>query len=254
MLTVLRLGNSQDTAGPIPEEERAHAIGARLLSEAAGQPVTTVQRTIWPAPVLPSLVEGWLDRYQPDIVFLYVASVWTCYESVSLRVRELLGPLGIRASHAFDRLDTRTSLHTRPGMRQVRSLLHHTVGRAAYFEPEEIVERMAECVRLVLRREGPALVVRGPVVPLYVDLPGLRARADARHRQLHLGLQQLCARLHFPYLDEQVYRPDAEEALLREPDRLHFNAAGHRVYGAADGAGLIAALRQHGRLPSLTAG
>jgi hypothetical protein len=68
-MRVLRLSNSDDTAGELSPEVRAWHIAGEVLAAALGEPVETTTRVIWPEPSLPDLVDRWLDRYEPDMVF-----------------------------------------------------------------------------------------------------------------------------------------------------------------------------------------
>lgn len=97
MIRILRLGNSDDTSPGIPDDQRAYALAAQVLEDAAGQPVETVVRTIWPDPELPGLIDEWLDRYKPDLVFLKVTWYWYGYESVPLRLERRLRWIGKRS-------------------------------------------------------------------------------------------------------------------------------------------------------------
>ncbi|HET7738783.1 MAG TPA: hypothetical protein VFK32_09440, partial [Tepidiformaceae bacterium] len=93
-MLVLRLSNSQDIQGDIPPGGRAWEIAAGLLAQDVGESVETTQRVIWPRPELPGLIDTWLDRYQPDLVFLWVSYYWGSYEILPNQLERKYGRAG----------------------------------------------------------------------------------------------------------------------------------------------------------------
>jgi hypothetical protein len=67
---LLRLTNSSDTYEGVPEAQRAHRIADQLFTELTGEPVETILKLFWPDPGLPEIVERWIGRYEPDVVFM----------------------------------------------------------------------------------------------------------------------------------------------------------------------------------------
>ena len=86
MVTILRLTHSADFDEAIPEEHRGTAVSQRRFSEVTGLEATTIAKNAWPGPELPAVLGGWLERYQPDIVFLGVNPIWFTYESVPVKL------------------------------------------------------------------------------------------------------------------------------------------------------------------------
>jgi hypothetical protein len=78
----------------VPGAERAHRIADELFTELTGEPVEPVLKLFWPEPGLPDIVDRWIARYQPDVVFMRTSMVWCAYESVPLRIERRLGRLG----------------------------------------------------------------------------------------------------------------------------------------------------------------
>ena len=93
-MRLLRLTNSNDYNDEIPELLRGEAITRRLAAEAIGEDVETVSRAFWPSSKLPAKVAGWLDEYEPDMVFIRCAAYWVSFESLPLRIDRTLGRLG----------------------------------------------------------------------------------------------------------------------------------------------------------------
>src|SRR4029079_15876972 len=82
---ILRLSNSDDMREAPDVPRRAYRIVEAALTAETGEPVETIVRDAWPEPNLPDVVDGWLKRYEPDIVFLKVSSYWFTYRSTPLK-------------------------------------------------------------------------------------------------------------------------------------------------------------------------
>lgn len=242
-MRLLWLGGSNDDYGATPEAERGFGIACRMLGEAAGDDVNLVRKRIWPNAALPALVERWMGEAEPEIVYLKANTYWACYESVAARGAERWGNRGEKLVLESQRV---LGEERRPDgllMRVGRRLARRTIGAATYFEPDEVTAMMEQLLRVILRREGVAVVVRGGFPPFAARRGAARARADARYAAMHDGLAQLCARLHVPFLEDERGLTDAELRSLKEPDLTHPNRAGHARIGALDGEALIAAWR-----------
>ena len=226
-----------------------------MLAEEAGEPVETIVRVIWPSPVLPDLIERWMEQYQPDFVSLKVSPYWFTFESVPLKLQRKLGPIGApMASMGLKAADTPWLAHNAV-FRAGRRLALNTIGGVTHFTPEEVIGVMDACVRRVLRHEGVVLEVRGP---LAADRAGSgrarEARLEARRLAVHLAMKRMCADLHIHYTGRDGPAPVDRDAGIHGGDQLHLNAEGHRRKGEEEGLAYVAAWRAaHGQHPDESA-
>lgn len=234
-MKILWLGNSNDQpSAEVPESALRHKLLEPRLAEAIGESVEITARQFWPTPDAAKVVEGFMTRYAPDVVYLGTNSFWFNHESVPLRLERALGPFGsfVRRT-ALNANGAGWFAHNR-AYRSVRDFARRHIDGAYHFEPEEVVQRMAECIRVVLRSEGALLLVRTPSGKRdTAPTPKVRDRREARRLQVHLGLKKLCDELHVDYLgsDRPSYidRPlGPEDPALLQGDAFHRNAAGHR--------------------------
>ncbi|MBI5949746.1 MAG: hypothetical protein HY875_16530 [Chloroflexi bacterium] len=243
-MKVLRLGNSEDVREDIPLEKRAYAIAARRLEEACGEPVETVPRVIWPEPELPDLVREWLDRYEPDIVFLKVTWYWWGYESVPRRIERKLGRVGKPVAQASLKAADISWLSTTRPFKFGRRLAHRLIGGDPQFRPEQVISVMEATIRAILAKEGVGLVVkatgggRAPEGALadYFD-------AFVKRRELVEGsIKRFCEGLGVVYIaHEKPVIPNDPE--LKRGDGIHRGTAGHMSMGDHEGGGLVQAWR-----------
>ncbi|MGI8925430.1 MAG: hypothetical protein ACR2HN_02140 [Tepidiformaceae bacterium] len=243
-MKVLRLGNSNDFAGGLRKDERASGIAERMLAEASGEPVETNVRTIWPTPDLPDLLERWLDRYEPDLVFLSYSSYWFAYQSVPLKIERTFPFIGRHLRSASNQATARPWLARSRPYHLVRQFSLRTIGGATYFTTTEVIERMEACIRRVLAREHVALVVRGTFggQERYRDLPArLQALHHERRLEVHHALKALCSDLHVVYVSREVRQNEAEVEAILGADAFHWNAQGHQIRGEVEGAAMVQA-------------
>ncbi len=240
-MRVLRLGNSADNDPNVPDDERMHVIAGRLFTAETNEPVEHVLRVAWPSPELPGLLDGWLTRYEPDMVVFVVNGFWFNYQSVPLKLERKLGqwvrPLTTRGRAVAAR--------AWPGESRVfriaRNLLLRTIGGATYFTPPEVLAVTEACIKVTLARESVAMVVRGPLSPIGADTGEQRKRtAEQRRLLVHAGLEALCARYHLQYVGRQAKMDDPEWQALSRGDGLHLNTAGHQGRGQAEGRAMLA--------------
>jgi hypothetical protein len=156
-------------------------------------------RSIWPTAELPSLIESWMVKHHPDLVFMKVVSYWFCYESVPLKVERKLGRLGKPVADAGVKAADTGWLASNPLFHAGRRLAQRTIGAVSPFEPQEVLERMSAFIRQVLRSENTALLVKGPggtqrllfrppgevprggTAPIRTAISGTAVRGTARH-------------------------------------------------------------------------
>lgn len=243
-MKLLRLAVSDDTNPRIPEDQRIPVVAAKLFSEETGEPVDQVLRVFWPTPDYPSLVERWMEREKPDMVYLWVNSYCFTYESVPLRIERRLGRFGRLVNRGSQRAaNTRWLAETRP-FRAGRRLAHRFIGGDLNFTPTEVLERVELLLRRVLEHEGAIVVVRGPRTAYGEDggAKGL-ARAESRRKQVDDGLASICRRLHVEYHSKEGRTPaEADDQWL--PDRIHANVASSYETGVEQGEQMVAAWRR----------
>jgi hypothetical protein len=203
---LLFLGNSNDLNPDIPDELRSPAVTARLLADAIGEPVDLSVRVIWPDPSLPDLVESWLDRYEPDIVFLKVNWYWWGYESVPRRIERVLGPAGRLPSRAGTKLaDTSAVGHSR-AFKQLRRLCHRAIGGDAPFTAAQVVDVVDACMARILARESIVLVVKGTATYTLQGEPAVwdyRERFERGRDRVEGALESKCRRLGVAWSDNR---------------------------------------------------
>lgn len=251
-MKILRLSDSDDI-GEVREAQRGFRVVERVLAEATGEPVETLVRVIWPSPALPDLVEGWVDRYQPDLVIFKANGYWYVYRSVPLQIRRRLavvgGPIGTAAAWAGK---TRW-LARRRAFKATRGFLVRTLGGASYFEPEQVIETMTECVRRIARREHIGIVVRTPIIG-WLELPYLSARQRevmcARLAVVESAAAALCDSVHAIHVGRDPYGPLPLAGEIYEADGLHLNAATQEWYARQEAEALLAVWRSQKGLPA----
>lgn len=231
LVRILRLTNSSDIQASIPLEQRASAVCDRLVEQLTGEAVETTVRVFWPAPQLPEVVDGWIERYRPDVLFVRTSAYWCSYESLPLRLERRL-PL---AGHWLARAGTRTGESRWAGSRPfqlVRRTLVRTFGGEVHFEPSEVTEILDQVFRRAARRESLVMALRGPGFPRDVtESPRGARRARRRNDALDHALAAMSERLHV------AYAPHPQEFELAQlgADRFHTNEAGQRVQGEVEG-------------------
>jgi len=254
-MKLLWLGTSNDVDGHLPEEQRAPALMAKQLSETLGLEVDFVARTIWPTEKLPSLVESWMEKHEPDLVFLKVVPYWFCYESVPLKLQRKLGRVGGPLASAGLKAADIGWLASTPLFHAGRRLAQRTIGGATHFEPVEVAERIESCIRVILRNEDAALLVRGPRGATdYYSGERARVRSEARRKSVHQALKSLCEELHVVYMGVEAarYKGHTTSAL---GDRVHFDMSEQSIEVAEHAPWFIQAWeQQHSSPPAVAPG
>lgn len=219
-MRVLKIATSDAFAGDTPDELRTEAVSDLLMEAVTGEPFETVVKSHMPSPSLPGAVERWLDRHNPDIVFIFPNLFFVNYESTPVKLQRKFG----RASKPIVGLGLAAGgnqwLNRRRWFRTARRGVKRLLGGEPYFEPEAAVACYEAVAAKVLQREGVSLAIGLPASagqPDWMD----EGRADARYRVLHRGLSELCAKAHAPYYGYE--RPARTHDLERylDPDGLH---------------------------------
>ncbi len=243
-MKLLVLGNSNDTGAWVDPSARRHVqLGERLASE-FGMPVEVVAKSTWPNDRMVPYVERVLDEVEPDMVFLNITTFPFAYESTPLRVKRVLRRVGGEpVGDAGMRLAGSKRWSHNAVFRTLRKLGKATVGGDTHFTTDEVVDRYGELIRLLARREGMAISVKGPFGR---GRPGItkreRERHEARRQRVHVPLQALCRQLHVPYTgsDAPYWQVQPRPKGLTVGDGTHANEAGH-VYLADDHFGPLRA-------------
>lgn len=231
-MRLLRLTNSSDTYEGVPEVQRAHRIADDLFTELTGEPVEPVLKLFWPDASLPDVVERWVARYEPDVVFMRASMVWVAYESVPLRLERRLGRLGRPLARLGFKVGGNETMTRTAAFRKARSWALRTIGGDTHFEPEEVTANVAETFRRVLKREAviPALCGPGFAREASGTTKG-RERAARRNSELHLRLGAMADSMRIPYSSARM----EFDATHLAPDGWHTGVVGQRVQGEIEG-------------------
>ncbi len=230
-MRILRLTNSSDVLATVPEHLRATRIAENVVAELTGEAVETEMRVFWPTPDLPDVVERWIARFEPDVLFIRAAAYWCSYESVPLRVERKLGPLGKPLARAGLKAGGSRLARVR-AFQMVRRLAGRTIGGDVNFKPEEAAAIIEAVFRRALSHEALVPVMRGPGMAR--DSTGTRAgllRAQRRNAELSALLARMCQSLHILYAPVE----DTFDAAPLDGDQFHSNEAGQRQQGEMEG-------------------
>jgi len=232
-MRILRLTNSSDLHAGVAPELRAAAIVERVVGHATGEAVESMVRAIWPTPDLPNRIDRWIERFQPDVIFLRSTSFWCTYESAPLRIERRLGRLGKPLATAGLGLGGNTWLVERRAFKLARTAVMRTIGGDPHFTPEQASGVVAEVLRRAVARESTVAVVRGPAQfhNSAATAAGYR-RAQARLAALDSLTAEACRKLHIRYLSAVGMNDDPASRL---GDALHDGETAHQVMGEFEG-------------------
>jgi hypothetical protein len=229
---LLRLTNSSDTFEGVPEARRATRIAEDVFTELTGEPIETVLKLFWPEPGLPEIVERWIDRYQPDVVFLRTSMIWCAYESVPLRLERRLGWFGRPLARLGFKLGGSQAMIANPLFRAARRWALRTIGGDVYFQPEEAAAIVADAFRRVVAREAVIPALCGPGFAR--DASGTtkgRERAARRNADLDLRLADVARTLHIAFVSCRMEFDPTHLAA----DGFHTGVVGQRAQGEIEG-------------------
>lgn len=243
-MRILRLTDSDDITGPIPEEQRGFRVVERVIRERTGENAETILRPIWPSPKLPGLIDDWIERYEPDLVIFKINGYWYLYPSVPLQLRRKLGPLGAPIEALGKKAADIPFIVRSRAFFLTRQLLLATVGGATYFTTQQAVEMTEECARRILRYEHVGLVLRAPLIG-WVELPSIpnawRQRIAEEMRAGHVAFHEMAARLHAEYVGRDPADPLPHLEDIYQPDGLHLNPWVQEWYATVEAEALLAA-------------
>ncbi|MBA4179087.1 MAG: hypothetical protein C0506_00720 [Anaerolinea sp.] len=245
MLRILRLGNSNDAVLAIPEHLRAPSIADAMLAEASGEQVEAVNKTMWPTPDFPEILDRWLDRYAPDVVLMQINAYWYAYPRLLLSMRHL-PMLGRFASRAEAKLANSPGIALSRPVVLLRDQLMRVFGGTTAFSPEQVGDVVEASLRVVLARESIGVGVRGPFFALAEEFGGRAGRrAVSTHSQVYLDVERRCARLMVPFEGRNPGIPMGGSGSYLK-DRMHLNEGGQALRGQMEGRVLVRAWEQTG--------
>ena len=227
---MLLLGNSNDSGGWIDGGRQRHEIVRDRLAELYGEPVEVIPKNIWPNDSMPRVVDGWIEKNEPDVIYMTMAAYWFCYQSVPLRVRRLLKRLGPKVSDAGFRAAESPRWAFNPVFRGARGAMQRTLGGDTHFTTSEVIERVTATIQAVLRHEGVVLAIQGADGRTdYGFTRRSRARNERRRQEVHRALKEFCAEHHVTYENTETARWTTDKVLSknRVGDGLHANARWH---------------------------
>jgi hypothetical protein len=243
-MRVLRLSNSDDFAGDLPPEARAWYIAGEVLAAEIGEPVETSTRTVWPTPALPYLVDSWLDRHNPDMVFLKVNWYWYGYESVPLRLRRRVPIVGKPLAAAGDGATKIPWISTTRAFKATRNAANRVIGGDSNFTCDEVIERMQAVIRRIIAREHIILIVKGAgggrdaigaLGPYY-------SRFKPKREYVEGTIEACCKDLGVHYTGIGRIRT-REESDLDSGDGVHKGTHGLNRVGLIEGEAMVEAWR-----------
>jgi hypothetical protein len=241
---VLRLTNSNDVNSAVAGAANKASIGERMLAEAAGEPVETTIRTIWPSSELPQLIAQWVRRYEPDLVLFVVSSYWFTYESIPTKVEHSLGPVGPSLARLGIRAAGNNRLANNRLFRAGRGALLNTIGGVPFFTTDEVNQMVEECLRAVVGFEGVGVVARGPRISYAAEgTRKAKRRAEARRLAVHRHVSELCRRLHVEYIGWDSAVTAQEDSSGLQGDLVHMNESLHAEQGRIEGEAMLRAWR-----------
>ncbi|MGE3073539.1 MAG: SGNH/GDSL hydrolase family protein [Dehalococcoidia bacterium] len=240
-MKILRLTNSSDIHPGVTPEQRSPAVCERVISEALGEPVETVVKTMWPTPAFSGVLGRWLEQYEPDVVFIRLSSFWVAYESVPLRIQRKLGRAGTPIAAAGLRLGDRPWLVERGVYKGGRKLVVRTIGGDTHFTPAEVGAVFDAVFRNIAAKESILPVVRG--TNLLLNSAGTKSgmqRTKQRVAALNHETEAACIRHHVTFFPE----PPAEALSdSRLGDELHDSPEAHERLGIDDANAILEAWR-----------
>jgi hypothetical protein len=247
-LKFLWLGNSNDNParpGVRPGSRRPELMVAELEAF-LGRPIALIIKPIWPEEVLPGIVERWMEREKPDIVWLDIAAYWISYESSPKRVSRWFGRAGERAAALGERAGHNTWLAERRTFRGLRKLTQAVIGGDPPFTTEVVVERITRCARIILRDEDVLLIIEAPRGRnnMYATKAAAR-RGEVRRLRVHRQLRALAAELHCGYLGSDVSMLVSAPIRDFQKDAFHMDEQGHAISAAMDFPVLRDAVLKH---------
>jgi hypothetical protein len=216
--------------GHIEQQSLFPALMREPLARALNEPVEVIARPIWPTTDLPRVLDGWMSRYEPDLVMFAVSPFWFLYESLPLRLGRRFGRVGAFGTRVALAVAATPWLAHNRAFQSMRRAVQRRVPGSGYFEPGEVVATSQMAIRAILRREGAYLVVVGPAGGDDWATDARSAQRIAERRaQVNDAMASFCRLLHLEYWDVDGLSKMADpQAKSLQGDRLHLDEAGHK--------------------------
>lgn len=237
-LKILRLTNSNDFNPAIPERSRGPALTDAIIRAALDEPVETISRSFWPSERFPPILNEWLDRYEPDLVFIRSAAYWVSFESVPLRFERKLGWLGKWPAKVGNKIGSEPTIASNWLARRGRRAAVRTIGGDTYFTPKAAASHVEDMLRVIVKRESVVALVRGPGHTH--NSAGTRrayARAKSRNEAFESELKAVCGRMRVAYVS--AFAAAAASGLGR--DDVHTVEGGERAFAEMEGPAIVKA-------------
>ncbi len=250
-MKLLRLAPSDEFISDVDPSTRAVPLVDQILERELGEPVESITRSAVPSARLPGIVESWLERYEPDIVYLLVNIFFLNYESTPQRVRRRGGKrIGAPVADAGIRMGKIPRLNKNPAFKASRRLIKKVVGGDTYFEPAEYSTNVISTLQKVIQREGTGAVVFGPVTAQVTREWMKPTKAEARRLLVHRDIQSFCVRTSVPYYgaDIPITAADYFDDMIGDDD-LHSNQAGHAMRAVVEARMILGSWRRLHGLP-----
>ncbi len=246
-LKILWLSNSNDNRANLTEGARRPELMAKMLEHEIGRPVTLVTKPIWPSEELPEIIERWMTREEPDIVWLNTSAYWFAYESVPLRLKNRLGRVGDGVSGIGIRAGKDPRFANSATFRLLRKLLQLTIGGDTQLTPQQVVERQTKSARTIARQEHVVLILEGPSgrQNFYASKRS-EMRAERKRLYVHSRLRALAQELRAGYCGTDVTLRDLVGELSTQKDKFHMDEAGHATSAKLDFPTLLEAVKTAG--------
>lgn len=234
-MKVLLFGNSAtEPRDGIRKDQLMTTVSVEKFARETGQRYDLVVRKAWPNDRLPALAAAWMAEEKPNLVLMSVNDYWYNYESVPRKLKERYGRVGKWVGDLGDKAAKNPRIAHNGVFKSGRKVAERAIGGEAAFTPEQVIEVMQDCIRIVLRSEQATVVFVGPMGGRDDDYPeAVKERRRARRNQVHAAMKAFCASVHVDYMgmDSETAARLASTPRSTSGDGLHPDAAGHQRSG-----------------------
>lgn len=245
-MKILRLGSSEDAPGRLPPEfMREHLIQQGLERE-LGEPIEIATQRAWPNQRLPEMVRRWMDEEEPDMVTMHVTGYWFMYQSVTRKLRRRWGKFGQTVGQAAHDSADVPWLAYNPVFRFGRRVVTRVIGGETNFTPDEVVQRVTDSMKEIIRHEGVILLVWGPGGRSRHGDHSRKAAAamEARRLSVTARMREICAQHRVAFIAREEPMWKLGIAPKKGRDGLHADEEGAVVDAAREVAQIVAEIRR----------
>lgn len=232
-MKVLLFGNSAtEQRDGIRKDQLMTAVSVDKFTRETGQKYDLVVRKAWPNDRLPALAAAWMAEEKPNLVLMSTNDYWYNYESVPRKLKQRYGRVGKWVGDLGDKAAKNPRISHNRVFQGGRKVAERAIGGEAAFTPEEVLDVLQDCVRVVLRSEQATLVFVGPMGGRDDGFrEDAKARRQARRKQIHDSMKAFCASVHVDYLGMDSDIAGRLPKVPKVGDGLHPDAEGHRQSG-----------------------